>query len=163
MIINKEGKLFGKISVIDIAVVLIIVTLAVGIYSRFATGNETIATSGEKITCTFFVKNLRMCTVDALKKGGPLYDKVSKEYIGEITDVTYTGGEYQVNMADGTFLNLVPEERYNTYVTVEFSGKIGDIGYYTAANKYLAPGTSVIISSKYAQCESDVYSIGPIE
>ncbi len=163
MVINKDGKLFGKISIVDIAIILIIAILAVGVYSRFAGKTETIVTSGEKISCTFIVKNVRMYSVEALQKGGPLYDKTSKEYIGEITKVTYEGGEYQVNMADGSFENIVPEERYNAYVTVEFSGKIGDNGYYTAANKYLAPGTSVIINSKFAQCESDVYAIGPAE
>ena len=159
MIINKEGKLFGKISVIDIAVILIIAVLAVGIYIRFSGTTQTIATAGEDIECTFLVRNVRMFSAEALERGGPVYDKTSKEYIGQITDVRIEDGEYQVNMADGTFQTIAPEERYNAYVTVEFEGKVGENGYYTAANKYLAAGTTVIINTKYAQCESTVYSI----
>ncbi len=159
MIINKEGKLFGKISVIDIAVILIIAVLAVGIYIRFSGTTQTIATAGEDIECTFLVRNVRMFSAEALERGGPVYDKTSKEYIGEITDVRIEDGEYQVNMADGTFQTIAPNERYNAYVTVEFEGKVGENGYYTAANKYLAAGTTVIINTKYAQCESTVYSI----
>ncbi len=159
MIINKEGKLFGKISVIDIAVILIIAVLAVGIYIRFSGTTQTIATAGEDIECTFLVRNIRMFSAEALERGGPVYDKTSKEYIGEITDVRIDKGEYQVNMADGTFQTIAPEDRYNAYVTVEFEGKVGENGYYTAANKYLAAGTSVVINTKYAQCESTVYSI----
>ena len=157
--INKDGKLFGKISIVDIAVILIIVILAVGIYVRFGSNAVSEVVSGEKIECTFIVKNVRSYTAEALKKGGPLYDKTSKEYIGEITNVEITDGKYQVNMADGTFKAAVPDERYNVYVTVEFTGKTSDTGHYTAANKYLAAGTSVILNTKYAQCESDVYSI----
>lgn len=160
MIINKEGKLFGKISIVDIAVVLIIIVLAVGIYIRFAGGANTVVTTDEEITCTFLIRNVRMYSVEALRKGGPVYDKTSKEYIGDITDVRYEEGEYKVNMADGSFVNAAPEERYNVYVTVDFKGKVGDNGYYTAANKYLAAGTSAVITTKYAQCESSVYSIG---
>lgn len=159
MIINKEGKLFGKISVIDIAVILIIAVLAVGIYIRFSGTTQTIATAGEDIECTFLVRNIRTFSAEALERGGPVYDKTSKEYIGEITDVRIDEGEYQVNMADGTFEAVAPEERYNAYVTVEFEGKVGENGYYTAANKYLAAGTTVVINTKYAQCESTVYSI----
>lgn len=159
MIINKEGKLFGKISVIDIAVILIIAVLAVGIYIRFSGTTQTIATAGEDIECTLLVKNVRIFSVDALKRGGPVYDKTSKEYIGDITDIRVDEGEYQVNMADGSFETVVPEDRYNVYVTVEFDGKVGENGYYTAANKYLAAGTTVLINTKYAQCESTVYSI----
>ena len=104
-------------------------------------------------------KNIRTFSVDALERGGAVYDKTSKEYIGEITDVRIADGEYHVNMADGSFMAAAPEERYNAYVTVEFEGKVGENGYYTAANKYLAAGTTVIINTKYAQCESTVYSI----
>lgn len=163
MIINKDGKLFGKISVIDIAIILILVVLAIGIVSRFGGSASTQVVSGEKIECTFIVKNVRSYTAEALAKKGPLYDKTSKEYIGEITDVKIGDGQYQVNMADGRFENVVPEERNNVYVTVEFSGKTGESGYYTAANKYLGTGSTVIINSKYAECESTVYSIGMAE
>ena len=159
MIINKEGKLFGKISVVDIAVILIIAVLAVGIYIRFSGTTQTIVTAGEDIECTFLIRNIRMFSAEALERGGPVYDKTSKEYIGEITDVRIDEGEYQVNMADGSFKAVAPEERYNAYVTVEFEGKVGENGYYTAANKYLAAGTTVVINTKYAQCESTVYSI----
>ncbi|MBQ7109215.1 MAG: DUF4330 domain-containing protein [Clostridia bacterium] len=163
MIIDKKGKLFGKISVVDIAVVLIIVVLAVGIYLRFAGETENISTNSEKITCTFLVENVRMYTVDALKKGGALYEKTSKEYMGEVTDVKWEEGLYQVNMADGSFKKVVPEERYNVYVTIEFDGKVNDGGFYTAANKYLAVGSSVGIHTKYSECWSTVYSIGVSE
>ena len=159
MIINKEGKLFGKISVVDIAVILIIAVLAVGIYIRFSGTTQTIVTAGEDIECTFLIRNIRMFSAEALERGGPVYDKTSKEYIGEITNVRIDEGEYQVNMADGSFKAVAPEERYNAYVTVEFEGKVGENGYYTAANKYLAAGTTVVINTKYAQCESTVYSI----
>lgn len=163
MIINKDGKLFGKISVVDIAVLLIIVVLAVGIYSRFSGKADTAVTSGEKIKCTFLIKNVRMYSIEALQKKGPLFDKTSKEFIGDITDVRYEKGLYQVNMADGTYRPIVPEERYNAYVTVEFTGKTSDNGYYTAANKYLGAGTSGAILTKYAECESVVDSIGKAE
>lgn len=161
--INRDGKLFGKISIVDIAVIVLVVVLALGVYKMFAGNSSAVVTSSEKIECTFLVKNVRSYTADALAKKGPLCDKVSKEYIGEITNVRVESGLYQVNMADGTFKQAVPEERYNVYVTVEFDGKASDNGYYTAANKYLGAGTSVGFTTKYAECESTVYSIGNVK
>lgn len=161
--INKDGKLFGKISIVDIAVVLIIVILGFGVYSKFSGNVVTNVTSGENIECTFLVKNVRSYTADALAKKGPLYDKTSKEFVGDITNVEITDGSYTVNMADGTFEQAAPDERYNVYVTVTFSGKVSGNGYYTAANKYLGAGTSVNITTKYAECESTVYSINKAE
>ena len=163
MLINKEGKLFGKISIIDIIAILIIIALAVGIYLRFGANTKAIVTSEQKIKCTFLIKNVRSYTADALSKKGPVYDKTSKEFIGDITDVKISDGKYQINMADGTFETAVPDERYNVYVTVEFAGKSSDNGYYTAANKYLAAGTTGTIMTKYAQCEFTVDSISDIK
>lgn len=159
MIINKDGKLFGKISIIDIAAVLIIIVLIVGIASRFSGKSNVVVSSGEKIKCTLLIKNVRTYTVDALEKKGPMFDKTSKEYIGEIVDVRQTEGKYKVNMADGSFKEAIPEERYNVYVTVEFTGKSGSNGFYTAANKFLGAGTSTNITTKYAECGASVYSI----
>lgn len=164
MIINRDGKLFGKISIIDIAVVLIVVVLIAGIYVRFSGKAATsVVTDSQKVECIFLVKNVRMYTVEALQKSEKVYDKTSKEYIGDVTDVTYEEGMYQVNMADGSFKPVAPEERYNVYVTVVFDGKTSNDGYYTKANKYLSTGTSLVFNTKYAQCESTVYSIGEAE
>ncbi len=161
--INRDGKLFGKVSIIDIVVVVLVIVLALGVYKMFVGGSSAVVTSSEKVECTFIIKNVRSYTADALAKKGPLYDKVSKEYIGEITDVEVENGLYQVNMANGSFRQTVPEDRYNVYVTVEFDGKASDNGYYTAANKYLGAGTSLGITTKYAECESTVYSISSVE
>ena len=43
MIINKEGKLFGKISVVDILVVVLLVVAAFGVYTKFFKTNERVA------------------------------------------------------------------------------------------------------------------------
>ena len=113
MIINKEGKLFGKIRIVDIAVVLIVILLAIGIYTRFSGNTKVVVSNGQKIECTFVVKNLRQYSVDELKKGGAMYDKTSKELIGTITDVRVESGRYNVNMMDGSYKEAIPEGRYN--------------------------------------------------
>lgn len=161
--INRDGKLFGKVSIIDIVVIALVIVLALGVYKMFADDSSAVVTSSEKVECTFIIKNVRSYTADALAKKGSLYDKVSKEYVGEITDVKVDDGLYQINMADGSFKQVVPEDRYNVYVTVEFDGKASDNGYYTAVNKYLGAGTSLGITTKYAECESTVYSISSVE
>lgn len=159
MIINKEGKLFGKISIVDIAVVLIIAVLAIGIYSRFFGQSKVVVSSGQEIECTFLIRNVRSYTVDALKKGGNVYDKTSKELIGEITDVRQEDGMYNVNKIDGSFVQATPEDRYNVYLTVEFTGKAGESGYYTAANKFLGIGTTANMTTKYSEFGATVYAI----
>ncbi len=89
-----------------------------------------------------------------------MYDKTSKELIGTITDVRVESGRYNVNMMDGSYKEAIPDGRYNVYVTVEFNGKAGDSGYYTAANKFLGAGSWVTVVTKYSECGAMVTSIG---
>ena len=39
---NKNGKLFGKISIIDIIVVVCIVVLAFGLYAKFTSSSDAV-------------------------------------------------------------------------------------------------------------------------
>ena len=158
--LSKDGKLFGKISIIDIAAILIFILLAIGIFIRFS-GNPNIDfVSGEPIECTLKVANVRDYTVTALKKGGAVYDSTTKEYIGEITSAWSEKAQVTVNMVDGTINTVDAEDRYNVYIKVSFTGKIADNGYYTASNRQIAVGAAVPISSKYAQSTSHVVEVG---
>lgn len=161
--INKEGKLFGKISIIDIVVILAIVVAAFGVYSRFFVGNEKVETAASHIEYTMKVKEVRMGTVDALKNymGGITSDS-TKEYMGEIVDVTYSEATKSVELANGTITETTLPERYDVIVTVRVDGKINDSGYYTATNQALTAGSNHVFCSKAAKTTGtilDVYEV----
>ena len=161
---KKDGKLFGKVSIIDIGAVILVVLLVCGVYIKFFGGqNRKVAASGENFKCVVMVQNVRNYTVDALAKGGSVFDSTTKEYIGEITGVTSEQGENKVSMADGSYKIVPVENRYNAYVTIEFSGKEGNDGYYTDTNKQISVGSTLNMNAKYAKCEGTVYSIEKAE
>ena len=82
--LDKRGKLFGKISIIDIFVIILIAALALGIYSRFAVKSASVETTAQPLEYTMKVSNVRIGTVNALKDYmGPVYDDTTKEYLGE--------------------------------------------------------------------------------
>ncbi|MBE5039199.1 DUF4330 domain-containing protein [Ructibacterium gallinarum] len=157
--LKKDGKLFGKISIIDIAVILIVVLLAAGVLIKFSGNQNVPVSSGEKLECVVQVKNVRDYTVEALKKGGPVFDKTTKEYIGTITGVTTEPGETTLLLNDGSYRNVETEGRYNAYVTIAFDGKESDGGYYTATNKQMAAGSSLGMNAKYSQCDGTIYEV----
>ena len=158
--LSKDGKLFGKVSIIDILVILVFVLLIVGVLIKFS-GNQTVEiVSGEPLECTLKVHGVRDYTVEALKKGGAVYDTTTKEYIGVITEVWSEDAQALVNMADGSIKLAESDNRYNAFVKVSFTGKAAESGFYTASNRQMAPGATVLISSKYAQCTSHVIDVG---
>lgn len=161
---NKDGKLFGKISIIDIGAVVLAVLLICGVYVKFFGGrNNRAAATAENFRCIVEVKNVRTYTVDALAKGGEVYDSTTKEYIGDITGVTSAPGENTVAMADGSYRIAPMENRYNAYVTIEFSGKDSANGYYTQTNKQLGVGSTLQMNAKFAKCEGTITQIEKIQ
>lgn len=155
----KDGKLFGKISVIDIAALLVVVVLIVGIAVRFSGNQAVVVSGGQAIECDLQITGIRQVTVDALKKGGQIYDIETKEYIGDIVDVTHKESESIVVMGNGE-RKLVPVEgRYDAVVTITFTGSVSEKGYYTASNRQMSPGGKVGINSKFAHCWSSILDV----
>ena len=161
--INKEGKLFGKISIIDILVVFAIAIAAFGVYSRFFAGNEKVQTASSCIEYTIRVSEVRIGTVNALKDfGGEVYDATTKEYLGEIVDVKHTEATKGVMLASGQLKESVIPERYDVIVTVQVDGNVNNSGYYTATNQAIASGGDLIFCTKAAKTTGvieDVYEI----
>ena len=164
MMINKEGKLFGKISIVDILAVLVIVVAAFGIYTRFYVGNEKVETSASHIEYKMKVQEVRIGTAKALEDyKGPIYDTTTKEYIGDIVSVEYTDAVKGAETVNGQMRETTVPERYDCMVTVRVDGKINASGYYTATNQALAAGSSYIFESKAAKTTGRIYEIYEIK
>lgn len=163
MFINKEGKLFGKVSIIDIFVVLVILTAVFGIYKRFFTVNERVAVTEEQLEYQIKVTKVRQGTFDALSKLGPVYDATTKEYMGEIVKVDAEDCFEEQKLADGSVVSSKIPDRMNIIVTVNVSGHSSSYGYYTSENKYLAAGCSYVLASKYAETTGKISSINEIK
>jgi len=154
----KNGKLFGKISIIDIAVVLLLIVLIVGVGLRMS-GNSGEVISGAEYTCVVKVESVRKYTVEALAKGGEVYDKTTKEYIGTITGVTTEPATDHLLMADGSHKVVPVENRQHAYVTIAFQGKETPEGYFTSSNQQIYAGGTLVMNAKWAECTGVVQSV----
>lgn len=163
MFIDKEGKLFGKVSIIDIIVILAIVVAAFGVYNRFASANSKVETVTQSIEYTMIVKGVRQGTVDALGKGGQVFEATTKEYFGEIVETDYAGAVDYEEMQNGEIKNVELPEKYDVTVTVRIDGKVNDSGYYTGSNAVLNVGSRHIFYSKYAKTTGEIMSVKEVQ
>lgn len=163
MIINKDGKLFGKISIIDILAILVILVAALGIYSRFFVGNEKVETASSRIEYTMKVDGVRGGTVDALKNYSPITNATTKEYMGDIVNVTYKEATKAVELLNGKMKNSPNPDRYEVYVTVQVDGNVNNSGFYTATNQSLTVGSNYVFCSKYAKTTGHIIEIKEIK
>ena len=161
--INKEGKLFGKISIIDVLVVLAILVAAFGVYTRFFVGNEKVETAASHIEYTLKIQEVRIGTVNALENyKGAIYDTATKEYLGDIVAVEYSYAKKAVETVGGQLVETTLPNRYDCMVTVRVDGKVNSSGYYTATNQALAVGSSYLFESKAAKTTGRIYEIHEI-
>lgn len=128
-IIDHEGRLFGKISVIDLLVVAVVVVMAVAL--RFK-GNQTITgTSVPEETITFQVEvyGVRHYVADAIQVKDQLYDQnysSGGRSLGEITEIQVTRepGTLVTILDDGTAGPVEAEDTVNLLLTVKGSGLV---------------------------------------
>lgn len=159
--ILKNGKLFGKISIIDILVVLIIAVMGFGIYNRITATPKTVQVQSEKFSYVVRVDKVRQYTVDGLREMGRVYDKETKEDLGTIVRIISVENTKDTGInSKGNAVETEYPDKYSVIFEIETEGNVGDNGYYTSSNRQIGVGGDVSIETKYVSTSGTVVSIG---
>ena len=168
MFINKEGKLFGKVSIIDVLVIVAILVVGIGFFLRFISPVARIVTTPEEIEYTLLVRSIRHTTRDAFMRADDqgrmmqLSDARTGEELGRIVSVMYEGAIQEDVLADGAFDAFPVPGRYDVFITVRVDGRWNQTGYYTFQNRALTMGSTSRIQTKYAASSGEIIEIGTV-
>ena len=152
-IIDRNGRLFGKISVIDVIVILAIIVMAAAIYVKThkpQTGSNVATTT---IVYQMSVENQPEYMLDAIQVGDQIYDKERSTggSLGTITDIQVSDGTYEIVPAQG---------RYNLLLTIEGQGLIDENENYLLNRVYnLGVNSSREFNNKYGLFLGRIVSI----
>ena len=160
---DKNGKIKGKVSIIDILVILLIVVVIVGIAARYGSRITTAVKSDKQFEYVLRVENVRQYTVNALQKMGKITDKKSEKDLGEITDVRVENATQQSITASGEIKNPETPGRYTCYVTIRATGQESDDNYILADSTELSVGRNIDLYSKYVKTSGDITSVNVVE
>jgi len=159
--IDKNGKLFGKVSVIDVLLIVLIIGLAAGFgYKRLSAPAERIVNANTKFYATFEVEKVREFSVAAFSGGDILYEQYGQQPLGKVVAIRVEEARDVLKRADGTAILAPMEEKYNVYITVEASGSVNEGGYYFNGNQQLAVGSDLTLQSNMALCSARVFWLG---
>ena len=150
---DKNGKIAGKISIIDILVILLVIVVIAGIAVRYGSKITTAVRSSEKFEYT----------VDALERKGRITDKKSEKDLGNIVDVRYEPAKMQSTTANGRVVMPVMPDRYTCYVTIQAVGRESDDNYVLDDSTELSVGRDVELYSKYVKTSGTIESVKVIE
>lgn len=159
MIIDEKGKLFGKVSIIDIAVILVIVVSIIGgivVYKNIEQGK--IAPSESALinhssalgdACVEFeLSNVREITKNFLSVGDRVYSAETDKFLGEITKIDSTPYKDTITGTDGTMVFAPVPERYTLTLSVKVSGQQTQKGFFSVENTHFAVGDSMPIKTE---------------
>ena len=163
MILDNNGKIGGKISIIDIAVILIILIVAAGIFARYGSKVTTAVQSQEEFRYVLKIEGVRQYTVDALNKKGAVTDKKSEKNLGEIVDVRVEGATRESVTADGRVTYAPVPGYYTCYVTIDAHGKESSDNYILDDTTELSVGRTVDLYSKYVKTSGTIMSVEVID
>lgn len=159
MIMDKSGKLFGKLNIIDLAVILAVIAVIAGITLRFMGGTSRLVTENTQIEYTVRVKNVRSYTVDALQQKGVVTNKKYTAETGQITNVEVLPATHRSVTAEGKVIEASMPERYDCIVTITANGKETSSGYFDSDNNEISTGREQEINSKYVHTTGTIESI----
>lgn len=141
-VINKEGKLFGIINIIDLVVILLIAVVAIGgAYRLKKTSPDTIS-EDSKALVQVEVSDIRQPSVDGLQEGDELYHYDKSQYFGKIVKKEVENLKQPVATDDGRYVLADVPEKYRVLLTVEGDAK-------NSKDNMIIGGEEIRIGSQY--------------
>ena len=145
-IIDRNGRLFGKISVIDLLVVAVVVVLAAALYFKNNQAHTGTTVTEENITFQIRARGVYDYVADAILVGDGLYDKdyaSGGKAIGRITDIQVErdpGKKLALEVNDGTAGLIEADETVDLLITLEGRGLVDGKRY--SINRVYALGVN---------------------
>ncbi|MBQ2696871.1 MAG: DUF4330 family protein [Clostridia bacterium] len=155
--LDKKGRLFGKVSIIDVLVVVIIIVMLAGAFVAYQkiSGNEVLTENKgliktnaiDTLEVTVRVEDVRQMTVDAFAEGDEMFFNDTGKLMGEIKKVAKEPATKLIYDNNGKAVYAEIPQKYDVILTVHVPGKRLVNGFYTADNIQLAYGSELKIKT----------------
>lgn len=130
-IIDNKGKLFGKVSIIDILIVVILLGGIAGIGLRFVkSGSTTTLLKNDKVQVILFCPETPDYTVDPKNapQGSVVKDATTSNVFGSLKEIKSGPSVFFSPTATGEFVAASKEGFVSAYITAEGYGKYSSSG-----------------------------------
>jgi len=156
---DKNGKLFGKISIVDLIVLLLVLAVAAGSVWRFTSPTAALDQSDATINYTIRIEGVRDFTLQHYHIGLRVYDRQAAQFIGTISGVRHTESYEPHTLHDGSIIWAQMPGRVTIYVDIEANGRITPNAVHVEGTYEIAVGSLRYINTKYVQTSGRIYSI----
>lgn len=159
--IDNNGKLFGKINILDITVIILVIAAVLfGTLKFVMSEHKDNVKSDDTINYTLKIKAIRIGSVNSFNVGDEIFDKVTDKSLGVIKKISHEKSSEFINLADGSISEPreIPD-KYDVYLEIECKGKKSDKGYFLGGNKQVNNTSSINIYTRYITCFGQVKNL----
>lgn len=143
-VINKQGLLFGKVSIIDLFIVIFIVAvLAFGFMKLTEEKGSAFVSSTHDYEIDVLFKALYDGFPEEMAVGDEVYDDRTGSSLGTITAIETTPAVDEVEAADGSIVKSEIPDRYDVIISLEGQGTYNPRSGLVAAGDARYIGTAL--------------------
>lgn len=142
--IDKKGRLFGKVSLVDLFAVVVLAAIFAVVYLNMGASGRPVVGAEQPVLITFFNPALENFTVNALKIGAPVINDGNETFMGNVVGIEI--GE-SISFMPDVYGNEVasPMEGYSSVaITSRVYGGMSDGAVVLGGNVY-GVGMEIII------------------
>lgn len=169
MLLDKKGKLFGKVSIVDLLVILVVLAMALGAfltYQKIAdkavlTENKGLiqTPAADTLEVTMRIEEVRQMTVDALVAGDEVFFTDTGKFFGTITDVSVEPAVRLIYDTKGTPVNAQVPDKFDAIIKLRVPGSRLEHGYYTQDNIRLVFDSDIPIKTPAVETTPTIENI----
>ncbi len=165
-IMHENGKLFGKISIIDIIIVIVAIILLYGVFGKYI--NKVMPSTASQVKYQNFkfairIENTLQETADAIRKDDIVLDTISGVEIGKVSEIMIEPYKEAFDGLNGEIVMKEMPDKVNIILTVETSGTINNNEYLANGLIKILVGETKKIRTKYIDKTGFVISIEKVE
>ena len=157
---KSNGKLFGKINILDLIIGLIILILICGAVYKFTFVDNTVYIPDyDEGYITVYATGLKVMEKEALTVGDPFaVPKIQK--LGVITDIKFGNSNDNRASIDGNVYPVPNPLLFDAVITIHCEEMTKrDVIHYVGRNYVIMPGQTLDVTNGLVEFKADVLSV----
>lgn len=159
MLIDDKGRIFGKISIIDIFIVILAILVGALAWFKFSgySNEDSSSDKTQNIQIVFFQEEINNFSANNIKVGDPASEALQNIGFGKVTDIKIDKSISWSSDAKGIQVSSSKKGYSSIYITMEGKGIVGPNGisigghtYYIGEVITLRAGNSIFFGRIYS-------------
>jgi len=158
-IIDADGKVLGKINIIDLIILVLILLVISGSIYKFNAHEINIMRDQKEINYKIKIKDIKSSSAEFFKIGDEIFESKTKIYLGEIKNIIVNDYYDYIFDMHGELHKSKKPDRIELLLEIKSHGIENNNAYLINGSYELKIGADIYILSKYIDMTGNIYEI----